>query len=151
MKNYKKKGFTALEVLIAISILGILSVIAINTFSLFRSASAIDQAHAEIVGMLHDARSRTLASKDKTTYGVHFEENAAILFAGSSYDPAAATNEVYSLNGVKIIFTNLPAGNSIVFLRLTGEIAAEAALALQSSRDSARAKTIAILASGIIE
>ena len=114
------KGLTTLEILIAVSVLIMLSVIVIGSFGAFRGARELDQASDDIVGFLREARSRTLASEDGSQFGVHFETSRTVLFKGNTFVDGALENKTaYPPRRVEIFNINI-AGSNVLFERLTG-------------------------------
>ncbi len=149
----KKKGFTLLEVLLAIGIIVLIVVLLNSALSEFFVTSRLTEAHTNITGLLRDARARTLASESKTTYGVHFDQSTsqAVLFQGSSYSSGAAGNEPYALpSGVAFSSINLGGPVDIIFQRLTGYSLASGTIVLQTRRESSKRATTTILGTGAI-
>ncbi|MBI2023222.1 prepilin-type N-terminal cleavage/methylation domain-containing protein [Candidatus Giovannonibacteria bacterium] len=146
------RGLTLLEILISLAIILIAGSILAYAFSGFRANSELSEAQAAITGMLQEARSRTLASENATTYGVHFEAERTVLFAGSSYNAADPSNKEYVLpTRVSISAINIAGGVSdIIFARLSGRASATGTMQLLT-KDTAKSKTINILSAGIAE
>ena len=74
------RGVTILEILISVAIIAIVATMFVGVFGGWRASGALEEARSNIIGMLKDARSRTLASENNMTYGVHFETGKAVLF-----------------------------------------------------------------------
>jgi len=91
------EGFTLLETVFGIAIIIMIFSVLTMAFLSFRSSSQLSETHSQIVSILRDARSRTMASVGNTAYGVHFEESKAVLFQGGIYDAQSSTNETYLL------------------------------------------------------
>ncbi len=147
-----KKGFTIFELLIVISIIAILSAIIITTLSDFRHNQAVDKDAQTIVAYLDDAKSKTLASKDASQYGVYFSSSTITVFKGSSYSASDPENRVYDLNPtVRVNSISLTGGgSSVVFDRLTGGTAQNGTLVL-SSRRATTTRTVTIYKTGSVE
>src|SRR3989338_7715737 len=79
------KGITLIELLVSISIIAVIATIFISAFSTFRENSQLSEAQSAIIGLLKDARSRTLSSQNKSNYGIHFETAKAVLFKGEIF------------------------------------------------------------------
>ena len=138
-----------IELIVVIFILGVVFTMLVSVFSNYRSAGYLIEAETQIIGILRDARSRTLASQGNKPYGVHFEETKAVLYvADVAYDQNASTNEVYMLPaGVRI---SGGAGTNIVYTQLTGIPMPSGAITIQLRSDPAQTKTINVSATGVI-
>lgn len=151
MKNFR--GVTALELLVSIAILLLAAWFIGGLFSGFRESTRLTEAHTALVGLLRDARARTLASESNSVYGVHFETNLASLFKGAVYNSSDSSNENYVLpNTVEISAINLAGGaQDIVFARLSGLASASGDVTVRSVSDSSKTKTITIIGSGAVK
>ncbi len=147
-----RKGFTIIESLIGIAIIAIIATIFVSLFGSFRGTSELTEVHTTIVGMLEDARARTLAAESNSAHGVHFETARAVLFRGNSYNASASSNEPYLLPGTVTISTiSLGGPADVVFTRLVGTTTASGTITLQSVSDVTRTRTITILSTGIVK
>ena len=147
-----KNGFTLIELLISTAVIVVLVILFYGGFTSFRESSQLSEAHSVIVGMLRDARSRTLSSEKNTEYGVHFETNHTMLFLGNVYDSGSSSNEIYNFPSLaRISSINLGGSTDIVFARLAGSASASGTITLESVSNPSKTKTITILSSGSIE
>ncbi len=147
------KGFTLLEILLGIGIILLVVVLLSSSLSNFRENNLLTEADATILGLLRDARPRTLASSGNTTYGVHFEETKAVLFKGASYNAADSSNEIYLLPGIlNISLINLGGGLvEVIFQRLSGGASSFGTITIISRGDSSKNRVVTILATGSIK
>ena len=141
---------TLIELLVSIFIIAVVAAIFISAFSTFRENSQLSEAHSAIIGMIKDARSRTLSSRGNSAYGVHFETAKTVLFKGDIYNPADASNEPYFLpTSVQISTINLTGGAvDTVFTRLLGTTTASGTVTISSKRDVGSTRVITILCTG---
>ncbi len=150
--NFFEKGITAAEVLIAISVLVILALITFPRLSDMRETQALKNAEEETVSMLHDAKSRSLASVNSSEYGVHFDPDKVIIFTGKTYNPNASDNVVTSLVSPASI-TNVTLGGvssssgDLYFERLTGIPSQAGSITISNSSSS---KVVSISVTGAI-
>ena len=110
------KGISLIEIIIIIAIVALIT--SFLTFALvdFRARALLTEAHSSVVSLLRDARARTIASLNNTVYGVHFQEDRAVLFTGTIYDSAASSNQIYFLPSTIIISTiNFGGPQDIIF------------------------------------
>lgn len=112
MKETNKKGFTLLEVLVALALLAILFAIILPRFSGDKELQTINSTSQDIVSALDKARSETLASVNATTYGVYFTPTQIIVFSGTSYTASPS-------NAIETISISSPATISDVYLNST--------------------------------
>jgi len=146
------RGFTLLEILIAIAIVGILFVGMVGAMSQFVRGNVLERETRTVVSILDDARGRTLFSENDRQYGVHFESGNVVLFEGGVYSAVDPENETTSLSGTTLSSVALiGGGDDVVFDRLTGAIAAYGTTTVQLSSDTSQTKDIVLLPSGIIE
>ena len=145
-------GVTLLEILISVAIIAIVATMLVGVFSAWRASGDLENARSNIIGILKDARSRTLASESNTTYGVHFETEKAALFKGNVYNSSDPANENYNLPGsIKINDISLTGGAvDTVFTRLLGTTTASGTITLESKRNQ-NTRLITIFATGNVE
>ncbi len=148
------RGITLLELLVVVGVVGMLSVVGISSFSRFRRNAALDAAKQDIITALFEARSLTLSSKNATTYGVHFQTDMVIRFAGTVYatGTATSTRAFYEFSPlVRLVDLTLTGGGSdVYFTRLSGQASKTGTVVVGVYNDTARSTTT-ISASGIIE
>lgn len=149
-KKFKKTGFTLIEMLIVIGIMGFLAVALFVTFNFFQGAKTVDAAADEIMQTLRLAQSKTLSSEGDSSFGVYFESDKFTLFRGIVFDPSAPDNETHVLNKVLIISAINLGASSIVFDRLTGTVPVSGSLTVELVADAGVNKTIFIDTSGTI-
>ena len=148
----QKKGFTLVEILIVIAILGILVGIVVTSFATFRSVQGLDKDSETVVEVLQQARSQTLVSQNASQYGVHFASSTVTLFTGTTYVPGSSTNQDYLLVGSDTVLSLSLTGNgtNVVFARLNGETAQNGTIVL-SSQTSGRTRTVTIYKTGLVQ
>lgn len=113
------RGFTLIEVLIVVAIIGILSAMILVTFSGQRQTRNTERAAREVMAALREAQSYALSgrtsaiSENHTYYGVNFTAGAAYNLVSS-----AGTIASYSLkNGI-----TSSAASSVRFMLPRGEV-----------------------------
>ena len=145
------KGFTLIETLLALGIVAIIAAISVMSLSNFNKDKALSIEVEKVLSLITKARSLTLAAKDDSGYGVHFEERKSVLFKGASYSSSAATNQIQLLNDeVKISAIALTGGaTDVVFQKLSGATTQNGTLTLASVRNASQTKMITIAMTGI--
>lgn len=150
-----KQGFSITELVIIVAILGIMTTIVLTKFSTVKDRQALESSVADIVTTLNKASSKTLASVNSTTYGVHFESGAVVIFTGTVYPGSlgASGNEPYTRIVSPVSITNVTLHGSsgtsgeLYFNRLTGTPSKTGTVTLTSGSFS---KTITIGGTGQI-
>lgn len=147
------RGFTLIETLVAIAVLALLAAIMVGGLSSFQKSGELSRAADMIAGTLRDARGRTLASKNNSEYGVHFDPDKAVLFAGGAYTAGTPSNEATILPSRVEISTVAfgGGGDDVVFERLSGEAMATGTITLRVKQELAKTKEVLIYQSGVVE
>lgn len=138
-------GFTAIELLGVVAIIGILAVIAIPSYQLMRKNVALSSYTQEIVSALRVAQNRSISSQGGMIHGVHFESDRYVVYDGTW---PSSNSQVHMLeNGVEIL-TGAP--EEVEFERLMGGTLDHADYTFQIGFPGGRSKTITVNASGRI-
>jgi len=149
------RGFTVLEILISVSVIAMIVAISASAFARFNKRQELNIAVDEVISVLEEARSFTLASKGDIVYSAHFDLilNEITLFRGSSYSSLAPDNEVTKLSSRVMIATTSFAGGGqdVVFERLTGKTNNSGTIELSFISDSTASTTIIVHPTGVIE
>lgn len=135
-----------------IAILVVLSGVVIVFVREYMRGQALSSSITSISAMLSDARTRTLSGKGGVQYGVHFGEDSAVLFLGSTYIDGAEGNEITNLYS-RVTIKNVDlfgGGRDVVFDKLTGNVANHGTVTLELISDSSRQKTITIQKTGLV-
>lgn len=148
-----KKGFTFLEILIALGVFFVLATIIATALSNFRKNALLQEAKTRILAELNLARAQTLGSEDNSRWGVHFEASKIVRFKGGSYLASSPQNQPYELPpGTQISLVSLSGGAAdVIFERLTGRASATGAVQVSLLSDAAASSTITISNSGVSE
>ncbi|MDO8728805.1 MAG: prepilin-type N-terminal cleavage/methylation domain-containing protein [bacterium] len=151
--NRTRRGFTILEILIAISIMVLMITIVSFSFSKLNSSQTLDTSADLVVSILNETRSLTLSAVDDSQYGVNFEASQIVLFKGSIYLSADPSNVVTELNpqvGLRNVILN-GGGTSVIFKRLTGNTVETGTVEIFLKASTTIFRTITISATGIVE
>jgi type II secretory pathway pseudopilin PulG len=151
MYRSREIGFTLLEIVLAISILTALAIITIAAFSPFKQGTDLDTTTERVLGVVLEARAKTLSSQNASQHGVHFETSRVVLFVGSTYNASDPTNEELLLPDTIDIsaITLNGGGDDVIFTRLTGETAEYGTITLELLSDTSQTKQISITPTGL--
>ena len=128
-----------MEVIIAISVIVILLSVILGSFYSFKKNQSVDKTSRNVFSLIEEAR-----------YGVHFENDSAVLFK-NSYVLGNAGNKVVDVSAPAVISEiNLAGGNSVIFDRLIGSTANFGTVVI-ASVDGTENKIITIYKSGLAQ
>lgn len=108
-------GFSLLESLIVMGIMGMIAVGAVGMLATSKGQGAVYESHAIVLHALERARSNAVAGIGTQNHGAFVQEESIVRFEGSAY---AGTGEEISL--IPATTTN-HAGTEILFERLSGK------------------------------
>jgi type II secretory pathway pseudopilin PulG len=92
-------GFTVLEVLVVIAMIGAVAVLAVPFLSSGLSSNDASIASAEASDALREAQAAVMSGKENARFGVHFEGSKFVLFKGAAYNGADPDNAAHQLTG----------------------------------------------------
>lgn len=138
-----QNGFTLMELVLVIAILGIIAGLGIGNYANFLRQGSLDSAANEIVAKLREAQTKAQASGDGTGWGVYFDttnKDRYILFKGncstttsascyqnSDCSPQTCANSSQSVetnflnSSVEVYSATFGSGNYVPFDRPTGK------------------------------
>lgn len=145
-----KKGFTLIEILIVIAIIGILATVLLVPFSEFRSKQILDGQTRLVENLIQESRSKTLASQDDNQFGLYFESGQVTTFTGNDYAPGQAGNAVYTLSDAVRLTPVGFTDNELYFDKINGKASDVGSIDVYLVSDPTVKKTILVNGSGII-
>lgn len=149
--QFNMRGFSIIEVLVVVLLLTIIATIGMKTFFGFQEEQSLATYTSITISTLQKARDLTLASKDDTVYGVHFETDTITLFSGGVYSSGASSNEVIDMHSRLNMANTFASGDDVVFTRLTGGVSQAGVVTLSLKSDSSKNQTVTISLSGLVE
>lgn len=147
----QNRGFTVLEILIAVAILVVLGALILSPFSKFRTSQILNSETENILSLITQARENTLSSADASQYGVHFENMRAVMFKGATYSASDSNNKPISISSQAQISTiSLSGGGTdVVFQRLTGKTNQSGTVTLSLKSNPTKTRVIKIESTGL--
>jgi prepilin-type N-terminal cleavage/methylation domain-containing protein len=144
--NRKQKGFSMIEVLLSVAIIGILVGTSVPVYQVFYNKNIMDVASVSVAQSLRRAQILSQSVDGDMSWGVSVGSNKITVFKGVDYVSRAGNlDEDFDLPE-----SVTPSGLSeVVFNKLTGEPQSTGTLTLTSSNGEVR--TITINEKGIIE
>lgn len=142
------RGFTLIEILVVIAIVGILLSGAVASISTVRSENSLLTAADLIKTTIEKSRMSSLAKEDGFGYSVKILEDGVVWFLGKTYDSGEISNKKISIPfGAKVLSADIGGGDIILFNTLTGTTT-PGAIVVSSTSDPSRTRTIVINGSG---
>lgn len=118
-RNFPKKisaGFTIVEILVVISIFGVILGISLPFGMDFYRSYLFRSEKSMLVSVLQKARSQSMNNIGEVPHGVHIDEDGYTIFQGTSFDSKNSANEFIVKNPSVSVFGTA----DIVFEQLTG-------------------------------
>jgi len=144
------KGFSLLEVIIAMTIVTLMAVTVFVSLSAYRSRHAVSDMATNVISALSQARTKTVAGYNDTSYGVNIASTSITLFSGGSFNSSASDNQVIASSDDLTIQPYLVGGaTNVYFKRLTGETTQFGYITIKSLSDMTKVATVTISASGV--
>lgn len=149
----KRKGFTLIEIVLAIAILGMMTALVSQPFIAFRHMVVMRSETENIAALLEKARVQTMASYQSSEYGIHFASSSMTLFKGAVYSGVDPENELYALDSAIVLSSvNLAGGgDDVIFNRLDGTTDEYGNLTLSLSSNASTTQTINVRPNGTID
>jgi len=130
-----KRGFTLVEVLVSLGIIGLLIGLAIPFYQTFYLSSQLDNTTSELIQTLRKAQLKAMASEGDQPFGVHLEQRRFILFKGF-YNPSDNYNEIFDLPNTVLISSGV--GQNVIFNQLKGTTSNLITITINSSNNRSR-------------
>lgn len=146
-----KKGFTLIEILVAVAIVSILSAIAVNMLNSERQTRQLSIIADDIVAKLEQAKTYSQTGRNGKNYGVQFNEESYILFSGSIFDPSDSENQTFEIGDDFVIIENIAnANNTIVFSKIKGQAGFSAVVKVAKKNNVSKFVSVVITEQGAI-
>ena len=147
----RASGFTIIEVIVVIAIIGFLSAIALPFLSTAIATNDLQIAGEEAVDALREAQSSSMSGRNAGRFGVHFETSQFVFFEGATYTVGAPTNVAHPLTGnvTASAITISGGGSDVHFASHKGEPAETGTIVF--SDQSGDTRTVSINAVGMVE
>jgi prepilin-type N-terminal cleavage/methylation domain-containing protein len=145
------KGFSILEIIISIAIIGILSAIVTNSFRTAQIKKQQQGIVQSIVADLEKQKSDTQAGKAGSQYGITFNPSKYVLFTGTSYSSTSPSNKTVDVDSQFVLSETITnAQNSIYFSKITGNANENATITVSHVSNLVPPLLITIQTSGAI-
>jgi len=134
-EKYKKKGFTLLEVILSIALIGILASTFFSVFTNFQIASDLDLASLSLVQSLRRAQLLAQGVSLDSDWGVKIESERIVIFKGAGYAGRdASQDEIINFPSPLEVSGN----TEMVFEKFSGEPDVTGLVALSTASGTSR-------------
>lgn len=145
-------GFSLIEIIIVVSILIVLTVLGFNAASNFGKADAVKNSARTLATILDEARARTLASENRSQYGVHIVvgESKVTFFEGTAYSSSDPDNRIFSFDPrVAISTTTRGSVTDVIFTRLSGT-STSITVTIAHTKDASTTESVLVQTTGLV-
>ncbi|MEA1929794.1 MAG: prepilin-type N-terminal cleavage/methylation domain-containing protein [Patescibacteria group bacterium] len=144
-----KRGFSAIELLVAIAIIAIVVAVMVVPLNNLRRRQAVNSDSEQVISLINEARSRTISAVGGAQHGVYVEADQLTLFQGVSY-PGASIQVLDLASGVSVSTINLVGGGDvIIFDKITGKTGQSGTLVISLDADASQERTVLIESTGL--
>ena len=145
-----RRAFSVIELLIVVGIATMVFSIVLFAFVNTKKDRSVKESADRLVSLLEEARSKTLAGEQNSSFGVRIAQNRLTLFVGTSYAEQVSNKVVVLPSGVVATSTIIGGGSDIVFERLSGSVSAYGTTTISLSDNSGKNLSVTISAAGIV-
>lgn len=131
--NRPRPAFTLTELLVTIGIISIVAAFTVPAYGAMRQSVGLNATVRQLVGVLHEAQSKSISSQDNAQFGVRFNGTSYTLYRVSPALDLRTVDTGLSISGV----------SSIEYTRLNGNVVTPGAITLGS-------KIITVSATGLV-
>jgi prepilin-type N-terminal cleavage/methylation domain-containing protein len=145
-RHGRQAGFTLVELLLSVSILGIMVALTLPVYTSFAQRNDLDLAGQQLAGALRRAQTYARGVKDDSAWSVEVSASTVTLFKGTSFGTRdTADDETFSIPGT-VTVTGL---SEVQFSKFASTPNTTGTITLTSSANDVR--TITVNAKGRIE
>lgn len=121
-----KKGFTLIELVLVVTIIGLVVVFSMVVFSNQQNQTSLESTILEVNSAIRESQNKSISQSQDIpgddNYGVYFTNTSYTVFKGSNYSPNNPTNFTVNFgSGITLSNINLP-GSQLIFDRLSGRL-----------------------------
>jgi prepilin-type N-terminal cleavage/methylation domain-containing protein len=153
----KVRGFTAIELILVLGIIVILSTVTLIGLSGRKNKTELDGVTKQMASLLREAQSRSVSQSSSTGWGVRFANPTSTtpfyaLFAGSSYATSSERGRYVLPSDIAYVTSTVARGAVLdtTFIQISGAASSSISVAISLISQPAASSTINVSAAGAI-
>lgn len=131
----KTNGFTLLEVMLSVAVLGVVGIFSIPIFQAFQVRNDLDIAVENTVHVLRRAQVYARSGANDSSWGVQVTTSSIVLFQGQTYSTRDTQWDEITAFPSDVIASSTP---TIYFLSLNGQTSGTSAISFASINNEVR-------------
>lgn len=145
MADRSQCGFTLVEMLLSITVIGVLAGLSVPLMSSFNNRNDLDIATSAIVQAVRRAETYARGSRGDSAWGVYVQGSSAVIYKGASY----ASRDNSADEAIGLDPATVSSQTDINFSRMTGTPSAGASISL-SNPASNESRTVSVNSKGMV-
>lgn len=117
-----QKGFTLIEIILVMSILFILFGFTTLSFVKQQNSVSVQSITDSLVSDINSAQNKAMLGDSNASYGIYFQPDRYVLFAGSSYSQNNPSNFIVNIDPGYQISNVTFSNNTVIFASGSGEV-----------------------------
>lgn len=85
-KFRNKKGFTLIEILVSVALIGSLLTLSVPTYSRFQKSNSLESASRITIAAVNEAKVLSSSMQENDLWSVYIDSNGVTVFKGPEYD-----------------------------------------------------------------
>lgn len=145
-----RQGFTILEILIVVTLLGIIAAMLLSGFRNYTAYQQYTQAIRNVQALVQESQTNARLSVGGTAHGIKIQTNSITQFVGDTYTLTDPANRVTELTTIELTPSLSGGVDEIVFGSLSGYPSAVGDIDIAGTSYSA-ATSIEVTAGGVVQ
>lgn len=150
MKIHKQRGYTLVEMVVVLAIVGLLAALTVAIFNL-QKVNNFNKQSEELVSALRKAQSQAATGENNDEYGISFSSGSYTTYRIDTATATQTSIATTTVSGTTISTSITPSASQVTFLRVSGQTKnATSATITMTLNGTSRTKVIIVNAAGQI-